>query len=246
MARVAWLSIFVLLINNYLVDKLVDVRLIFALMAVAVAHALGASREEIVQLLRARGSVCADALAESLNVSKQCVRKHLDILERDGYVAHSAERNGRGRPSFVYHLTPQAHQALFPKKYDLLARNVLQQVGAVWGERGLNAVFCGCAQDMAERLRPQLAGLDFDNRVQRLAELLDAEGYDAAVERLPDGSYWLTEKNCPLESVAREYRQVCDRELEVYRKLLDTEVYRESRIVTGAARCAYRVLKPKS
>ena len=75
--------------------------------------------------------------------------------------------------------------------------------------------------------------------------MLDAEGYEAQAEALPDGSYWLTESNCPLDSVAREYRQVCDRELEVYRKLLDTEVYRESRIVTGAARCAYRVLPPK-
>lgn len=213
-------------------------------MAVAVANALGASREEIVGLLRSRGSVSAEALAEALAVSKQCVRKHLEILERDGYVEHLAERNGRGRPSFVYRLTAKAHNCLFPKNYDLLARNVLQQIGAVWGERGLNTIFCGCAQELCERFAPQLAGLDFDARVQRLAELLDADGYEAEVKRLDDGSYWLTERNCPLDSVAREYRQVCDRELEVYRKLLNTEVYRESRIVSGAARCAYRVLKP--
>jgi predicted ArsR family transcriptional regulator len=213
-------------------------------MAVAVANSLGASREEIIALLRARGSVGADELAEELGVSKQCVHKHLEILERDGYVAHAATRNGRGRPSFVYQLTPKARNCLFPKQYDLLARNVLQQVSAVWGERGLNTVLCGCAQEMTERFAPQLENLSLDERVQRLAELLDADGYEAAVERLPDGSYWLTEQNCPLDSVAREYRQVCDRELEVYRKLLDTEVYRESRIVSGATQCAYRVLKP--
>jgi predicted ArsR family transcriptional regulator len=213
-------------------------------MAVAVVNALGASREEIVGLLRTRGSACADELAEALNVSKQCVRKHLEILESDGYVEHAAERAGRGRPSFSYRLTPKARAALFPKQYDLLARNVLQQIGAVWGERGLNTVFCGCAEEMRQRFAPQLAGLDFDGRVAKLAELLNAEGYEAETECLADGSYWLTERNCPLDSVAREYRQVCDRELEVYRKLLDTEVYRESRIATGAARCAYRVLRP--
>lgn len=213
-------------------------------MTTAAVTALGTSREGIVQLLRAQGNACADTLAESLEMSKQCVRKHLEILEQDGYVARKTERNGRGRPAFTYSLTPKAHAYLFPKKYDILARTVLQQVGAVWGERGLNAVFCGCAQDMAARLGPQLEGLDFDARVLRLAELLDAEGYEAAVERLPDGSYWLTEKNCPLESVARDYRQVCDRELEIYRKLLQTDVYRESRIVGGAPLCAYRVLQP--
>jgi predicted ArsR family transcriptional regulator len=213
-------------------------------MAVAVANALGASREEIVSLLRSRGSACAEDLAEALSVSKQCVRKHLEILERDGYVARAAERAGRGRPSFAYRLTAQATNQLFPKSYDAFARQALQQVNIAWGEHGLNAVFCGCAQEMCERFAPQIAGLAFDERVTKLAELLNAEGYEAEVERLPDGSYWLTESNCPLDSVARAYRQVCDRELEVYRQLLDTEVYRESRIVTGAARCAYRVLKP--
>jgi predicted ArsR family transcriptional regulator len=38
---------------------------------------------------------------------------------------------------------------------------------------------------------------------------------------------------------------LCDQELIVYRELLETEVFRESRIAGGASRCAYRVLRPK-
>jgi predicted ArsR family transcriptional regulator len=212
--------------------------------AATITSTLGASREEIVNLLRTRGRVGADELASSLGVSKQCVRKHLDVLERDGYVHHISERKERGRPAHVYHLTPKA-ETLFPKRYDLFAKAVLQQISTVWGERGLNTVFCGCANEMIGRLGPQLKGLSFEARVRRLAELLDAEGYEAEVEKLPDGSYLLTEWNCPMTDVARDYRQVCERELEVYRELLGTQVFRESRIVGGASRCAYRVLKPK-
>ncbi|HEX8651302.1 MAG TPA: metalloregulator ArsR/SmtB family transcription factor [Pyrinomonadaceae bacterium] len=204
----------------------------------------GASREGIISLLRTRGRVHAEELASSLGVSKQCVRKHLDVLERDGYVEHNRERGDRGRPAHVYRLTAKADQ-LFPKRYDLFARAVLQQVGAVWGERGLNTVFCGCAKEMIERLRPRLENLGFDARVCRLAELLDEEGYEAEVEKLSDDSYLLTEWNCPMTDVARDYRQLCERELEVYRELLGTEVFRESRIVGGASRCVYRVLRPK-
>ena len=211
----------------------------------AITTGLGASRGEIVNLLRTRGSVHADELASSLGVSKQCVRKHLDVLERDGYVEHMTERGDRGRPAHVYRLTSKADQ-LFPKRYDLFAKAVLQQIGAVWGERGLNTIFCGCANEMVGRLRPQLDRLDFDARVSRLAELLDEEGYEAEVEKLADGSYLLTEWNCPVPEVARDYRQVCERELEVYRELLDTEVFRESRIAGGASRCMYRVLRPKT
>ena len=213
-------------------------------MSAAITTGLGASRGEIVNLLRTRGGVHADELASSLGVSKQCVRKHLDVLERDGYVEHMAERGDRGRPAHVYRLTPKADQ-LFPKRYDLFAKAVLQQVGAVWGERGLNTIFCGCANEMVGRLRPQLDKLGFDARVNRLAELLYEEGYEAEVEKLADGSYLLTEWNCPVREVARDYRQVCERELEVYRELLDTEVFRESRIAGGASRCAYRVLRPR-
>ena len=207
-------------------------------------HGLGASREEIVHQLRARGRVGADELASALGVSKQCVRKHLDVLEREGYVEHAPERGDRGRPAHVFRLTDKAGE-LFPRRYDLFAKAVLRQVGEVWGERGLNAVFCGCASETVGTLRPQLEGLGFDARVRRLTELLIEMGYEAEAERLEDGSYLLTEWNCPQAEVAREYRQLCDQELIVYRELLGAEVFRESRIAGGATHCAYRVLRPK-
>ena len=213
-------------------------------MSASVKNVLGASREEIVQQLRVRGGVSADDLAATLGVSKQCVRKHLDVLERDGFVRHAPERGERGRPAHVFRLTEKAEE-LFPKRYDLFAKAVLRQVGEVWGERGLNAVFCGCAAEMVEGLRPQLKGLDFDARVLRLTELLGEMGYEAEAEALEDGSYVLTEWNCPQAELAREYRQLCDQELTVYRELLEAEVFREARIAGGSTHCAYRVLKPK-
>ena len=207
-------------------------------------HGLGASREEIVHQLRARGRVGADELAAALGVSKQCVRKHLDVLEREGYVEHAPARGDRGRPAHVFRLTLKAEE-LFPKRYDLFAKSVLRQIGEVWGERGLNTVFCGCATEMVAGLKPQLEGLNFDARIRRLTEMLRETGYEAEAERLNDGSYLLTEWNCPQAELAREYRQLCDQELIVYRELLAAEVFRESRIASGASRCAYRVMRPK-
>jgi predicted ArsR family transcriptional regulator len=207
-------------------------------------NGLGASRESIVHELRAHGSVSADELAEALGVTKQCVRKHLDVLERDGYVEHATARGERGRPAHVFRLTPKAEE-LFPKRYDLFAKSLLKQIGEVWGERGLNTIFCGCASEMVSELGPRLEGLGFDARVRRLTEMLRESGYEAEAERLTDGSYVLTEWNCPQAELAREYRQLCDQELTVYRELLGAEVFRESRIAGGASRCSYRVMRPK-
>ena len=213
-------------------------------MVATARNVLGASREVIVQQLRVRGSSGADELASALGVSKQCVRKHLDVLEREGYVEHAPERGDRGRPAHVFRLTTKAEE-LFPRRYDIIARSLLRQIGEVWGERGLNTVFCGCAGETIGSLRPQLEGLKFDARVRRLTELLGEMGYEAEAEKLDDGSYVLTEWNCPQMELAREYRQLCDQELIVYRELLGTEVFRESRIAAGATRCSYRVLRPK-
>src|ERR1043166_2605305 len=158
-------------------------------------NGLGASREGIVHELRARGASGADELAELLGVTKQCVRKHLDVLEREGYVEHAPARGDRGRPAHVFRLTPKAEE-LFPKRYDLLARSVLRQVGEVWGERGLNAVFCGCASEMISEFRPRLAGLGFDARVRRLTELLREAGYEAAAQGPTGRAYVVTRGEC--------------------------------------------------
>lgn len=208
-------------------------------------NSLSASREGIIQLLRSGERAAAEDLAASLGVSKQCVRKHLDILERDGYITHAPERGERGRPAHVYRLTAKA-ETLFPKRYDLLAKSVLRQVSHAWGESGLNQVFCGCAEELIGALRPQLSGLAFDERVRRLAELLNQAGCEAAAEKQSDGSYLLTEGNCPVADVAREYAQLCDRELRVYGELLRAEVTRETRIAAGDARCTYLVRRPSA
>ena len=81
-------------------------------MVASLTNSLGASRDEIVQQLRARGRVSADELAATLGVSKQCVRKHLDVLERDGYVEHAPERGERGRPAHVFRLTAKAEELI--------------------------------------------------------------------------------------------------------------------------------------
>src|SRR5438045_4432640 len=117
----------------------------------ALKPGLGASREGIVLELRARGASAADELADVLGVTKQCVRKHLEVLEREGYVEHAPARGDRGRPAHVFRLTPKAEE-LFPKRYDLFAKSVLKQIGEVWGERGLNTIFCGCVPEPVAQL----------------------------------------------------------------------------------------------
>jgi predicted ArsR family transcriptional regulator len=186
-----------------------------------------------------------EELASKLGVSKVGVRRHLDLLRRDGLIGFEIERQQRGRPAHVYFLTDKA-ELLFPKCYDEYALGVLKQVRTLYGERGVLRVIAGVADDLIALLKPQLEGLDFDKKVRRLASLINERGFDVMLRKLPDGSYLMRQRNCPMLAVASAHIQVCNEELRLYRQLLGTEVFRECRIASGAGSCDYRVLPPRS
>ncbi len=207
------------------------------------SNVLKEKRGEIVNLLKTRGGMTADTLAELLGLTKVAVRRHLELLEKDGYVGYRAEWRERGRPCHVYSLTEKA-DSLFPKTYDALARDLLRSTQECFGERGVLKVVNHRTNDMVAALRPHLEGLEFEQRVERLATLLVERGYLAECRKLADGSFLLVEKNCPTINVAYEFPQICQQERRLYAELLNCEVIREQRIAGGDQVCAYRILKP--
>ena len=63
------------------------------------------SREAILEILRHRERVGVEELAQELRLAGATVRRHLDVLMRDGYVSVSQIRGGPGRPRYAFSLT---------------------------------------------------------------------------------------------------------------------------------------------
>lgn len=207
------------------------------------SNLLKEKRSEIINLLKEHGKMTVDVLAVELRLTKVSVRRHLELLEKDGLVSFQTEWQERGRPHHVYSLTEKA-ESLFPKTYDIFARDLLRVTQRCYGERGVLKILSTRADEMVATLRPQLESLGFDERVEKLAALLIERGYLAECQRMPDGSYTLIERNCPTINVAYEFSQVCHQEKRLYTELLGSEVIREQRIASGDQICAYRVLRP--
>lgn len=210
----------------------------------AVEHILKYSRSLIVDLLKGNGAMSAEQLAESMGVSKVCVRRHLELLERDGLICYDKQRRERGRPRYIYRLSEKA-RCLFPQSYDEMAREILSQVERQFGAEGLGKVLAGRSDDLIEQMRNDLSGLGFDDRVRMLAKLLTARGYLADSRRQRDGSYRLRHRHCPMESLAISHPAICDEELRVYREAIGGEVMRECRIADGHRECAFRIPVPQ-
>lgn len=209
----------------------------------AVENLLKASRSAIIDLLKSRGLMSVEELARELEVSKVCIRRHLGLLERDELIEFEEQRHERGRPRRIYRLTEKA-DCLFPRSYDEFACGILEQIERHYGVDAIERVLISRADELIVQAKAACQGLNFEQSVKKLTQLLDEKGYAAETCRMTDGSYRLVQHNCPTENIATAYPQVCAQELRVYSETLGCVIMRECRISDGAAACEYRILPP--
>ena len=209
---------------------------------------LPTTRRAILNLIKRQGPLDALAVAEALSLTPAAVRLQLARLEEDGLLVHCdevPEGAGRGRPRHVYELTSAA-EALYPKRYGDLTTELLSYLGGPDASQ---------VDDLFEQRRlrrvagalPRTASLPFDEQVAALTAILDEDGYLAEAEKLPDGSWRITEHNCAILTVAHGFSQACTSELAFIRDALPgATVRRVAHLMDGAHVCAYVVSPPAS
>jgi predicted ArsR family transcriptional regulator len=200
----------------------------------------GSTRRNILQLLRRHGEMTALELSERLFVGAVGIRQHLGLLERDGMVQIVGLRRNIGRPANLYALTNAAEER-FPRLYDRLALDLLDQIESVGGQGAVIQLLAGRREQQARALAPALAGKSRRDRVVALAGMLAEQGYMCEWEEDSDGSYLLVEYNCPLDCVARRHHQLCAQEALLYAELLAAPVTQESTLAQGSLCCRYRI-----
>jgi predicted ArsR family transcriptional regulator len=200
------------------------------------------TRGEIVAILKKSEGMTTGEIAKKLALHSMTVRQHLSILERDGYIQHSREKIGRGRPTYVYHLTKEAEERLFPSNYPRFTMGLLDALALIDGEDKVNQLLeCQMEAKISANFR-NVQGKSLAEKVQMLATFLNEEGYMVEVEETPT-AYIFKEHNCALDSVAKKYRQLCYQELSLFRHVLNTLVERQCHIATGDQLCSYEVSK---
>ena len=209
---------------------------------------LPTTRRAIMNLLKRQGPLDTSDVARALSLTPAAVRQQLSRLEEDGLLTHEdAVREGprRGRPRHVYSLTPAA-EALYPKRYGDLTTELLGYLGGPDAAR-VDELFEQRRRRRVAGALPRTANLPFDEQVAALTAILDEDGYLAEAERLPDGSWRITEHNCAILTVAHGFSQACTSELSFIRDALPgATVRRVAHLMDGAHVCAYVVSPPAS
>jgi predicted ArsR family transcriptional regulator len=209
---------------------------------------LGETRGQVVELLRASPLTVAD-IARSLDISEVAVRRHLQVLERDGLVtAETVRREGPGRPSAQYTLTDRARR-LFPDRSAELANELLDYLEEEHGRGALMAFLRWRSKRHVARYAPALgAAGDAGERAEVLARLLSDDGFAAQVSEIttPEGAtvLELRQDHCAIKDIAEEHPEVCSFEAALFRKVLGTGVSRKATIAGGAGACVCHIAPP--
>jgi DeoR family suf operon transcriptional repressor len=197
------------------------------------------TRETILQTLRARSSCTVKELAEAAGISPVSVRHHLAKLQVDGMLRIEEVKHGVGRPHQLFSLTEEAHE-LFPTHYLRLTNRLLDQMKESLPLIYYEGVLSNIADSMAEDYANQLEGLPLTQRLVRLIELLNGEGFTAESEQRGDVVV-IHAFSCPYLAIGQKHPEVCMIDQNFIANALSLPVEQVQSMLDGDAHCAFSV-----
>jgi predicted ArsR family transcriptional regulator len=201
------------------------------------------TRMEVLEHLRRKQAASAESIGTELGITANAVRQHLTNLEREGLVRSQPVRNGRGRPAHRFSLTEKA-DAVFPKRYGQLATMVLTEIQEMGGPEALDEIFRRVALRHVEHILPELEGLGFEEKLDRLVAWIGRAGTLAESEKTADGIR-VTIHNCPFRNTALKFPQVCTITPQMLTTALDAPVAQSESIHRRDPYCSFVVHLPQ-
>jgi len=200
------------------------------------------TKDRLLNLLKKETEMTVSQMALSLDITEMAVRKHLNILERDAFIHVSEIKQPMGRPVQSFSLTPKA-DTLFPKNYDHLTLDFLNDLQEIQGNDIINFLF----EKREKRLVNKYLGYmeeEFSNEqmVEVLKKIQIDKGYMADVVKINDNQFELIEYHCPIFEVAKNFKQACHCETNMFKEVLQADnVQRTSCKTDGDSHCHFLI-----
>ncbi len=198
-------------------------------------------RQQIIEILKVRGSATVEELSKELGITSVTVRHHIDVLRSDGLVSEPMvrHRSTSGRPLHTYSLTSRADD-LFPKNYNSLVAQLLDEVKARFDAREVNVLFEGMTGRLLADAPQPVDGDTVAERFDRAIQFLNQRGYFARWERTPEGIVLHT-CNCPYEGLAGKHPELCSMDINLIVGLTGFVPERVCHITEGGDSCSYLI-----
>ncbi|SFN44143.1 Predicted transcriptional regulator, ArsR family [Nitrosospira briensis] len=210
-------------------------------------NTIGERQKQLLKLLRGtRPGMSVDELSKGLEITRNAVRQHLSSLEGAGLVTAGMTRpSGGGRPQQLYVLT-ELGQESFPRKYSWLAQLVLASVQREEGAENMGKRLSDIGAGMARQIRSQYPELQTQQeKVEKLAEVMDQLGYSAKNATLPGGEVVIEADNCVFHQMAVKDLDICHLDKGLMETFTDSKVEQHECMARGGQLCRFRFLPKK-
>ncbi len=198
------------------------------------------TKTRLLLLVKKSGGVSLSQLSEALGVSKAAVLKHVCEMEREGLLQRKYVPSGKGRPICKVSITERGHEIL-PKSYSFIAMEALDYVNEKIGREGVNQILQTRTGKILKQYGAIMENLGHDQRVLKLRELRDIDGYMAESRKLDDETFELCESNCPIMQISEKFSEACSTERHLFSELLGADVETTHRVVDGAKTCRFLI-----
>jgi len=199
----------------------------------------GSRQEQILALLLGtKTGLSIDAIAEKIRISRNAVKQHLTVLEKDLLIQAGQLNLTKGRPSRSYILTDLGVNK-FTKQYSWFCNLLISELKEEMGSEAL-ALFMGrLGSKIAGSLAAQFKDQNAEEKVQTLRTILQNLGYQATVQ-LHEGAMTISAVNCVFHDLAQEYAELCEFDRSLIRTLLDNPVEQIECMAKQGCACRFK------
>lgn len=200
---------------------------------------MSVSRDNILTIIRQNNGVNVDELAKQMQLAPATVRRHLDILERDGLVDHTEIRKPTGRPQYSFHLTEKGHDSV-PKDYSRLLNELVSEIKNLPAENLSSRSGDDVLRESLERIGEKRAATYLQGRrpVEAVAAAFEEGGYDPIVETDEEGLR-IRVTNCPYRRASIDDDIICTVDRSMVTSLLGKEITHNVEMSPEANECVY-------
>lgn len=200
------------------------------------------SFDKFLNLLKVRGPQPSSVVAKELAITIEGARFQLTKLAEEGLVQAVLESKGVGRPTQIWSLTEKGNR-YFPNKHAEFSVQLIESMSEVLNEEQLDKIISLREKKANIKYIEALKNIpDLEQKISRLAELRNSDGYFAEWNKEDDG-FILIENHCPICAAAQRCNDLCDAEMNTFREIFGEEISieRVDHIISGSRRCAYKI-----
>ncbi|QPK63348.1 HTH domain-containing protein [Methylomonas sp. LL1] len=200
----------------------------------------GSRQEQILTLLlNSAAGMSIDEMAAELEISRNAVKQHLVMLEKQQLVREAALTSTGGRPARSYTLTEQGVNR-FPKQYAWFCNLLLNDLAAELSSEALEKMMWNMGVKLAQSLAPQFSHKQPDQKLAALVELMQSLGYHAELEPR-QGQPSIKAVNCVYHDLAQQHPELCHFDQALISTLLEKPIQQTDCMAKAGCVCRFKV-----